>query len=1054
MLISDVSVKRPVFAAVISLILVIIGLMSLRSLSTREYPDIERPVVSINTNYRGAASDVVERRVTQIIEDQVAGISGIEKISSVSYDERSSITLEFSLDRDVDAAANDVRDRVARVLANLPEEADPPEVAKQDNSSESSMWIDLSSDTRSIMELTDYAERHLVDALSIVDGVAFVRLSGERRPAMRIWLDPLRMAARDLTVTDIEDALRRENVQIPSGRIESSDREFTLRTNTGFVSEDDFRNLVLARGSDNYMIRLGEVSDVQLAAESERSYSRTNGAPGMSLGIIPQAKANILKVNSDVRRRIEELRSTIPADINFSVNIDTSVFISESLKEVGKALGIALMLVLIVIYGFIGTLRATFIPAITIPISIIASFTVMAAMGFSINVITLLGLVLAIGLVVDDAIVVLENIVRRIEMKEPVLLAATNGTREIGFAVIATTLVLVAVFLPVSFMPGNIGRIFTEFGISLAAAVLFSSLISLTLVPMLSSKFFATGLHRGRLTHVIDRFFKRLSARYTAMLRRVIRHPWLVITSALLIFGASMFLFASLPVEYMPREDRGMALTMITAPDGSSLEYTSNYVRDIEKIMMKDVETGEVLRVGTRSGARGAGGDVNTARVFAPMALWHDRERTAQEIVENWNRQFPDLPGVSAYAFVPGGGGVGLGSRPLQVVLGGTDYDELADWRDIVIEELEKIPGLSNIDSDYKERKPKIDVSIDRDRAADLGVSLSNVGRTLETILGSRVVTTFIDRGEEYRVILQGHDDRRQTPSDLDQIYVRSDRMQQLIPLSNLVVLKEVAGPVDLRRFDRLRSITISASLQSGYSLGTALDTVEQIIRENLPESAQINYDGESRELKTSGSSLYFTFLLALVIVYLVLAAQFESFKHPLIIMTTVPLAVAGALIGLKLFGSSINIFSQIGAIMLIGLAAKNGILIVEFANQLRDRGREFRDAVIESATTRLRPVLMTSMCTAFGAVPLVVATGAGAESRQSIGAVVFFGVTFSMLLTLIVVPAVYALIARKSHSPEYIAQMIDKLKKSEAGLPGATAAIQGTPGQPQPAQK
>lgn len=1042
MLISDISVKRPVFAAVISLILVIVGLMAMRSLPTREYPDIEPPIVSIETNYRGAASDVVERRVTQIIEDQVAGISGIEKIKSVSYDERSAITLEFSVDRDVDGAANDVRDRVSRVLSNLPEEADPPEVSKQDSSSDTSMWMDLSSDRRSIMELTDYAERHLVDALSIVDGVAFVRLSGERRPAMRIWVDPQRLAARNLTVTDIEDALRRENVQIPSGRIESSEREFTLRTNTGYVTEDDFRNLVLSRGSDNYLVRLGEVADVQLAPESIRGYSRTNGAPGMSLGIIPQAKANILQVNRDVRRRVEELRSSLPEDINFNVNIDTSVFISESLKEVGKALGLALLLVLVVIYSFIGTLRATIIPAITIPISIIASFMVMAAMGFSINVLTLLGLVLAIGLVVDDAIVVLENIVRRIEMKEPVLLAATNGSREIGFAVIATTLVLVAVFLPVSFMPGNIGRIFAEFGISLAAAVLFSSVVALTLVPMLSSKLFATGLHRGRLTHAIDRIFRRLSAAYAAVLRRVIRHPVLVAGGAMLVFAASLTLLGSLPVEYMPREDRGMALTMITAPDGSSLDYTSDYVREVEKIMMKDIETGDVLRVGTRSGSRGAGGDVNTARVFAPMALWDVRERSAQEIVENWNRQFADLPGVSAYAFVPGSRSAGQSSRPLQVVLGGTDYDELADWRDIVIQELEKLPGLSNIDSDYKERKPKIDVRIDRDRAADLGVSLSNVGRTLETILGSRVVTTFIDRGEEYRVILQGLDERRQTPSDLDQIYVRSARMQQLIPLSNLVNLEEVAGPVDLRRFDRLRSITISASLRSGYSLGTALDAIEQIVQDKLPPAARINYDGESRDLKTSGSSLYYTFLLALVIVYLVLAAQFESFKHPFIIMTTVPLALAGALCGLTIFGSSVNIFSQIGAIMLIGLAAKNGILIVEFANQLRDRGLEFRDAVIESSMTRLRPVLMTSMCTAFGAIPLVMASGAGAESRQSIGAVVFFGVTFSMVLTLFVVPAVYALVARKSHSPEYVARMIEELKLSEAETASQSANI------------
>jgi multidrug efflux pump len=1029
MLISDVSVRRPVFAAVISLILVIIGLMSVRGLATREYPDIERPIVSISTNYRGAASEVVERRVTQIIEDQVAGISGIEKISSTSYDERSTITLEFSIDRDVDGAANDVRDRVSRVLGNLPDEADPPEVSKQDSSSATTMWINLSSDRRTIMDLTDYAQRYLVDALSIVDGVAFVRLSGSRTPAMRIWIDPKLLAARQLTVTDIEDALRRENVQIPSGRLESSQREFTLRTNTGFVTEDDFRNLVLAKGDDDYLIRLGEVAEIQMAPEDVRGYSRTDGLPGMSLGIIPQAKANILQVNQDVRQRLADIRTTLPEDINLDVNIDLSIFISESLKEVGKALGVALVLVLIVIYGFIGTLRATLIPAVTIPISIIATFSVMAFMGYSINVLTLLGLVLAIGLVVDDAIIVLENIVRRIEKGEPVLLAAINGSREIGFAVIATTLVLVAVFLPVSFMPGNIGRLFAEFGISLAAAVVFSSVVALTLVPMLTTKLFATGMHRGRVTRAVDRAFQWLSNGYSSVLRRAIGHPWIVIASALAVFAASLTLLNRLPVEYMPREDRGMALTMITAPDGSSLEYTAGYVRQVEEIMMAD--KGDVLRIGTRSGSFRAGSDVNTAMIFAPLALWEDRERSAAEIVRRWNEQFADLPGVSAYAFVPGSGSAGQSSRPLQVVLGGTDYDELADWRDIVVQEAEKIPGLMNLESDYKERKPKIDVAIDRDRAADLGVSLANVGRTLETILGSRVVTTFIERGEEYRVILQGRDERRRTPSDLDSIYVRSDRSGELIPLSNLVQLTEAAGPVDLRRFDRLRAITISASLVDGYSLGSALDAIEEIIRERLPAAVQISFDGESRDLKTSGSSLYLTFLLALVIVYLVLAAQFESFKHPFIIMTTVPLAVSGALIGLTAFGSSINIFSQIGAIILIGLAAKNGILIVEFANQLRDRGMEFKEAIVEASRIRLRPVLMTGLCTAFGATPLLLATGAGAESRQSIGAVVFFGVTCAVFLTLIVVPAVYSLVARKSHSPEYISQMIEKLRKT-----------------------
>ncbi|MEX0976083.1 MAG: efflux RND transporter permease subunit [Woeseia sp.] len=1034
MLISDVSVRRPVFAAVISLLLVIVGLMSFRSLPTREYPDIERPIVSISTNYRGAASEVVERRVTQIIEDQVSGISGIEKISSTSYDERSTITLEFSIDRDVDGAANDVRDRVSRILSNLPDESDPPEVTKQDSSSATTMWVNLQSDSRSIMDLTDFAQRFIVDQLSIVEGVAFIRLSGSRQPAMRIWIDPQQLAARQLTVTDIEDALRRENVQIPSGRLESSEREFTLRTNTGYITVDDFRNLVLAKGEDDYLVRLGEVADVQIAPEDNRGYSRTDGVAGMSLGIIPQAKANILQVNQDVRKRLDQLQSTLPEDISLEVNIDLSIFISESLREVGIALGVALVMVLIVIYGFIGTVRATLIPAVTIPISIIAAFSVMAFMGYSINVLTLLGLVLAIGLVVDDAIVVLENIVRRIEQGEPALLAAVNGSREIGFAVIATTMVLAAVFVPVSFMPGNIGRIFAEFGISLAAAVVFSSLVALTLVPMMSSKLFATGLHRGRVTRAVDRVFQRLSKAYSSVLRRAVRHPWLVIAGAFAVFGATLTLLNDLPVEYMPREDRGMILTMITAPDGSSLEYTRGYVDQIEEIMMAD--KGDVLRVGTRSGSFRAGSDVNTAMIFAPLALWSERDRSANEIVQKWNRQFADLPGVSAYAMVPGSWSIGQSSRPLQVVLGGTDYDELARWRDIVLEEAAKLPGLSNLESDYRERKPKFDVSIDRDRAADIGVSLSTVGRTLETILGSRVVTTYIDRGEEYRVILQGRDEQRQTPSDLDTIFVRSDRSGRLIPLSNLVALSETAGPVDLRRFDRLRAITISASIEEGYSLGWALDAIEDIIRTHLPESAQINYDGESRDFKTSGSAMYYTFLLALVIVYLVLAAQFESFKHPLIIMTTVPFAIAGALIGLTAFGSTINIFSQIGAIMLIGLAAKNGILIVEFANQLRDRGVEFKEAVIQSSMTRLRPVLMTSMCTAFGAVPLLLATGAGAESRRSIGAVVFFGVTVAVLLTLVVVPSVYALVARKSHSPEYVSQMIDRLKKTAATKP------------------
>ena len=949
MLLSDVSVRRPVFAAVISLILVIIGLMSVRGMQIREYPDIQRPIVSISTTYRGAASDIVERRVTQVLEDQLAGISGITKMSSISYDERSTITIEFSRDRDIDAAANDVRDRVGRVLALLPDEADPPEVSRLDARSETTMWIDVSSDTMSIMEVTDYAERYLVDAFSVVDGVGLVRLSGRRKPAMRIWIDPKRLAARGLTVTDIEDALRRENVQVPSGRLESTMREFTLRTDTGFRTPADFEKLVITRGSDDYLIRLGEVADVEMAAENVRSFSRTDGKTGMSLGIVPQAQANLLQVNSAVARRIDELQSTLPPEMRLRINMDTSVFIRESLKEVVKALALALTLVLIVIYGFIGTIRATIIPAITIPISLISAFIVMNALGFSLNTLTMLGFVLAIGLVVDDAIVVLENIARRIEGGEPTLLAATYGSREIGFAVIATTLVLVAVILPVSFMPGNIGLIFGEFGISLAAAVCFSSLIALTLVPMLTTKLFADNrLHRSALTHAVNHLFQKISSGYEKALRRSIRHPWLIIAGALLIFAGSLTLVGQLPKEYMPREDRGFVFTSLTAPDGASLDYTLGYVEQAEKIILADKEKGDVLRVLGRSGSFGGGADVNTGMVFAVLTLWSERDRTAQELAMSWNEQLRDLPGVQGYAVAPGSWALGQSSRPLNIVLGGTSYEELAAWRDIVMREASKLPGLSNLQSDYKERKPKIDVSVDRDRAADLGVSLAAVGRTLETILGSRVVTTFIDRGEEYRVILQGADERRQTPSDLNNIYVRSATSGQLVPLPNLITLKEVAGPVDLRRFDRMRSVTISGTLNPGYSLGEALADLEQIVADNLPASVRLNYDGESRDFKNTGSAIYLTFMLALIIAYLVLAAQFESFKHPLIIMTTVPLGIVGALIGLWIFGASINIYSQIGTIMLIGLAAKNGILIVEFANQLRDRGTEFQEAVIQ----------------------------------------------------------------------------------------------------------
>jgi len=1032
MILSEISVRRPVFAMVVSLLLTIIGLMALGRLTVRESPNVQPPVVSIDTVYRGASAAVIESKITQLIENQIAGLEGVETLRSTSFDERSRISIEFALDRDIESAANDVRDRVSRVVRQLPDEADQPQIAKVDTSSEAVVWLALTSDTRTQLELTDYADRYLVDRVSVVPGVATIRFGGERRYAMRVWLDRKALAARQLTVQDVEDSLRQENIELPAGRIESLDREFTLRTDTGFRTPGDFRQLVVGRGGDGYLVRLGEVASVEVAAEDLRSIARTDGKPGVSLGIIPQSTANVLDVSKGVYAELAEMQKTLPKDLKLDISVDDSVFVSKSIYEVEHALVVALLLVLVVIYLFLGTVRATIIPAVTIPVSIISACIVMAVAGFSINVLTLLGAVLAIGLVVDDAIVVLENIVRRMELGEAPLIAAVDGSREIGFAVIATTLVLMAVFLPISFIPGNVGRLFGEFGITIAAAIGISSLVALTLVPMLCSKIFAKGIVRGRVAHAVDRFFQRLSSMYERSLRRALAAPLTVFVAGGLAIGLAFILFKDLPSEYAPTEDRQRVFIRVTAPEGSSLQYLDRYLRQVEEVVQEEVEGGTVRRFNSRAPTFG-GTDMNSGFVSLNLSEWDERTESAQEIAARLRTRLADLVGVRVNVGTPGGLGVRGSGIPVQVVLGGSDYEELANWRDIILAKAAANPGLTNIDSDFYARKPQIRVMVDRDRAGDLGVSLTAVGRTLESMMGSRIVTTYLDRGEQYNVVLQAKDTDRATTSDLTNIYVRSATTRQLVPLSSLVTIEETAGPTELKRFDRLRSITISANLTPGYALGEALEYMENLIRTELPAHAVINYDGESREFKRSGNALYVTFMLALMIVFLVLAAQFESFRHPLIIMMTVPLAVAGALLGLWLTDRSINVYSQIGCIMLIGLAAKNGILIVEFANQLRDRGVEFYQSIIESSAIRLRPVLMTSLCTVFGAVPLLIASGAGAESRSTIGSVIVYGVTFSLLLTLYVVPVIYVFVARNTQSPEYISRMIDKLR-SDAG--------------------
>jgi multidrug efflux pump len=1043
MYIADLSVRRPVFAGVLSLILIIVGVLALSSLPVREFPAIDPPIVSVSTSYRGASAEVMERRVTKVIEDEVSGIAGVTKLTSSSQDERSVITLEFDLDRDSDGAANDVRERVSRILQQLPEDADAPEVQKQDQGMDATMYVGVESGTRSLMELTDFAVRNLVDRLSVLDGVATVRLTGAQTPAMRVWIDRDALAARGLTVQDVEDSLRRENVELPAGRIESRQREFSLRTQTGLDTPADFEALVIGRsqrrpagrpgGSTEYLVRLGEVADVAIEPQDSRFFSRSNRVSGISLGIVPQSKANILDVNRAVVAEVERLQPTLPKDVEVDISIDFSKFVEESMLEVVKVLAESLLLVLVVIFAFVGSVRATLIPALTIPVAIIAAFPVMAAFDYSINQLTLLGLVLAIGLVVDDAIVVLENIVRQMELGRPPLLAAIEGSREIGFAVVATTVVLVAVFVPISFMPGNIGRLFTEFGIALAAAIAFSGLVALTLVPMLTSKLFANGLHRGRLATRLDRFFKRVTAGYQASLERFIRRPAIAVAMLAAVAGLGGVLFVVLPGEYAPSEDRNMMLMMMRSPEGASGAYMDRQVQGVESMLMDYVRDGEIRRLVARSGMWGGGGDVNTAFVYMPLPARSERPRSSQEMSAEIRARVANLPGSLNTVFLPPSLAVRTAGSGLAVVLSGNTYEELVTWQDLLIARMaEENPRLLGPRSDFFATKPKIKVNIDRNRAADLGVSLQTIGRTLETMLGSRIATTYVDRGEEYNVVLQGVARDRATPSDLTNIFVRSERTGELVALANLVQLEEVAGPKELKRFNQLRSVQITASLAPGYSLGESVRYTEDLVKRVLPPEARVDFEGEAREYKQGGAAVYLTFGLALIVVFLVLAAQFESFRHPLIIMLTVPLAITGGLVGLWLFldGGSINVYSQIGAIMLIGLAAKNGILIVEFANQLRDRGIEFHEAIVSAAAIRLRPVVMTSLCTAFGAVPLMIGTGAGAEARQTLGVEVFFGVTISVFLTLYLIPAMYVLIARKTESPEYITQLVEKLRR------------------------
>ncbi len=1013
MFLPEVSIKRPVLATVMSLAILLIGVITFLRLPVREYPNIDAPIVSVRTVYPGASAEIMESQVTQPLEDSLAGIEGIRTIKSVSREEVSQITVEFLLERDVDAAANDVRDRVSRVRGQLPNETEDPVVAKIEADAQAVMWLAFSSDRHSALEITDYADRVVVDRLQALPGVASVIIGGERRYAMRLWLDRDRMAAYGLTPQDVENALKTQNIELPSGRIESRQREFTVLTESDLRTPEQFNDLIL-KETKGYPIRLRDIGSAEIGAVDERNAMRVNGNPSVGLGVVKQSTANTLSVAQSVRALLPSLTANLPEGMKITVGYDGSIFIEKSIEAVYRTMIEALALVVAVIFLFLRNWRATLIPFVTIPVSLIGAFVFLYALGFTINTLTLLGLVLAIGLVVDDAIVVLENIHRHIEEGTPPFRAALQGSKEIAFAVVAMTVTLAAVFTPLAFMTGNTGRLFTEFAFTVAAAVVVSGFTALTLTPMMCSKLLHHEPKHNWLFNFSERFFEGMNRGYRNALVWALNWRWLIIAVFFVTGAGAAWLFLHLKSELSPLEDRGTIIGVVVAPEGATLEYTDGYARQLEQFYQAIPEVSSYL-VFVAPGLQRPN-PVNSALSFARLKPWEERERKQQDIAKELvPKMSGGLPGVLAFPINPPSLGQSFRNPAVQFVIQGNSYAELQTMVDQVLTKARQYPGMVNVDTDLRLNKPQLSVVLKRDKIAAVGADVQDIGRTLETLLGGRQVTRFKQEGQQYDVMVQLKEQDRQQPNDLTSIFVRG-RDGQLAQLANLIDVREAVAPKELNHFNRQRAAVISANVAPGYTLGEALAFMDQIVAEVLGEDAQTALDGQSREFRESGETLYVTFVLALLFIYLVLAAQFESFVSPFVIMLTVPLAVTGALLALFLTGGTLNVYSQIGLVMLVGLITKNGILIVEFANQLRETGLDRRAAVLEAATLRLRPILMTTLATILGAIPLALAVGAGAESRQQIGWVIVGGLLLGTMLTLSVVPVAYTLLARKVH--------------------------------------
>jgi multidrug efflux pump len=1009
---SELCIRRPVFATVLSLVIVLLGVVSYSRLTVREYPNVDEPVVSVNTTYPGASSSIIETQITQILEGSLAGIAGIDVLESSSRSEQSRITVRFRPEVDQDVAANDVRDRVSRVRNRLPDEVDEPVIAKVEADAQPIMLLVFKSAEMNPLEITDYIDRYIVDRLKNLNGVADVTIYGERRYAMRIWIDRERLAAFNLTVQDVESALRAQNVELPSGRIESENREFSVLSRTGLVTPEQFKNIVIKISGD-HQVKLGEVANIELGAVDERRESRYDGAPAIALGVIKQAVANPLDVSKAVNELLPEINRTMPRGLAADIANDDSIFIDRSIQAVYHAIGEAIALVVLVIVVFLRSFRASLIPIVTIPISLIATFTLMLIFGFSVNTLTLLAMVLAIGLVVDDAIVVLENIYRHIEDGMKPVAAAIKGTQEIGFAVIAMTLTLTAVYAPIAFASGKTGRLFLEFALTLAGAVLISGFVALTLTPMMCSKLLRHDPNPSRLFLMIERAFVGLENGYRRALGRALSARGVIILIALGVAGSSAFLLTSLKSELAPVEDRGVLRIRGTGPEGATLAYTSRYSAQADRVL------DDIPEIRSRLVISGTP-EVSQFLIFTRFKDWDDRERSQQQVSREIAPHLQRIAGARVFSTDPGAFGQRGTVRPIEFVLqSSATYEELQKQADKLLEAIGDYPGLASVDTDLKLNTPEFRIEMDRTKVSDLGLDVNVVGRTLETLLGGRQVTRFDMNGEQYDVIVQLAVKDRSTPAALDTIFLRAPS-GDMVQLSNIVKVETVA-PKELKRFNQLRSVTISANLAPGYSLGEALSFLENTARQVLPPTVQTDVNGQSRDFRAAGQSLALVFVMAIAFIYLVLAAQFESFRDPLIILITVPLSMTGALGALYLSGGSLNVYSQIGLVTLVGLITKHGILIVEFANQLETSGRARLDAIIEAASLRLRPILMTTGAMVLGAVPLALATGAGAESRQQIGWVIVGGMSLGTFLTLFVIPVVLSFVgAHHKAEPEH----------------------------------